>query len=98
MAVPFIPNAELYANHRKIFKSSQAYADMIWKRWTNEYLPQWNSRSEWFSKQEENISVGDLVWLVEDYMKRSHYRMGSNYRSLSRKSWLCEICSDQNSY
>ena len=75
VAVPFIPNAKLYANHKKMFKSSQAYADMIWKRWTNECLPQWNSRSKWYSKQEKNLSAGDLVWLVEDIMKRSHYQM-----------------------
>ena len=48
---------------------------MIWKQWTNEYLPQWNSRSKWYSKQEKNLSAGDLVWLVEDNMKRSHYQM-----------------------
>ena len=38
VCIPFIPNAEVYANQRKMFRSSQAYADMIWNRWVNEYL------------------------------------------------------------
>ena len=29
VCIPFIPNAELYANHRKMFRSRQAYAGMI---------------------------------------------------------------------
>ena len=33
ICIPFIPNAEAYANHRKMFRSCQAYADMIWERW-----------------------------------------------------------------
>ena len=39
-----------------------------------EYLPQNNLRSQW-NKAEANIQVGDLVWLVEDNVKRSHYKM-----------------------
>ena len=31
VCIPFISNAEVYANHRKIFRSTQAYADMIWE-------------------------------------------------------------------
>ena len=36
--------SERYHVLRKFFKVFQAYADMIWKRWTCEYLPQWNQR------------------------------------------------------
>ena len=46
VAVPFLPNAERYSDLRKMFKTSQCYADMIWKRWTTEYLPTWNSRQK----------------------------------------------------
>ena len=57
-----------------MFRSCQAYADMIWQRWVREYLPQNNVRSQW-NKSETNIEVGDLVWLIEDNVKRSQYRM-----------------------
>ena len=35
-----MPSSERYHDLRKSFKRAQAYADMIWKRWTREYLPQ----------------------------------------------------------
>ena len=37
--LPFIPNAEIYYNQREMFRSSQAYADMIWKQWVNDNFP-----------------------------------------------------------
>ena len=74
VCIPFIPNAEVYANHRKMFRSCQAYADMIWKRWVKEYLPQINVRAQW-NKQQANIENGDLVWLIDDNIKRGHYKM-----------------------
>ena len=40
--IPFILNAEIYSNQQKMFRSCQDYADMIWKRWVSEYLPQNN--------------------------------------------------------
>ena len=72
VCIPFIPNA-VYSNHRKMFRSCQAYADMIWQRWVIEYLPQNNVRSQ-CNKSQTDIEVGDLVWLVEDNVKRSQYR------------------------
>ena len=43
-SAPFMPSSEHYRDLRKAFKTAQAYADLIWKRWTREYLPQWNQR------------------------------------------------------
>ena len=74
VCIPFIPNAEVYSNHRKMFRSSQAYADIIWNRWVKEYLPENNVRAQW-NKLEPNVQVGDLVWLIEDDVRRSHYKM-----------------------
>ena len=70
----FIPNAEIYANHRKMFRSSQAYEDMIWKQWVKEYLPQNNVRAQW-NRSEPNLHVGHLVRLIEDNVSRTHYKM-----------------------
>ena len=38
-ATPFIPDAQRYTDLRRVFRVSQAYADMIWSRWNREYLP-----------------------------------------------------------
>ena len=40
----FMPSRS-YLDLRKSFKTAQAYGNMIWKRWTREYLQQWNQRS-----------------------------------------------------
>ena len=71
---PFMPSSESYHDTRKSFETAQAYADMIWRRWTEEYLPQWSQRSKW-SKDPEK---GDLVWLVDDSVKRCKYKLGQN--------------------
>ena len=39
VCIPFIPNAEVYSNHRKMFRSCQAYADMIWKKMGSRVSP-----------------------------------------------------------
>ena len=54
VCIHFILNAEVYSNHRKMFRSSQAYAHMIWKQWVKEYFPQNNVRAQW-NKSEPNI-------------------------------------------
>ena len=74
VCIAFIPNAEVYANHRKMFRSSQAYADMIWKRCVKEYLPQNSVRALW-NKSESNLQFGDPVWLIEYNVKQSHNKM-----------------------
>ena len=84
VCIPFIPNAEIYSNHRKMFRSCQVYADMIWKRWVSEYLSQNNVRTQW-NKSEANVQVGDLVWLVENNVKRSHYKMHESKKNTQKK-------------
>ena len=40
----------------------------------NEYLPQNNVRAQW-NKSKPNPQVGDLVWMIEDNVRRSHHKM-----------------------
>ena len=74
IAQPLIPDATRYVDCRKMYKVAQAYNDMIWKRWTNEYIPQCNIRCKW-NRSSRNLKVGELVWLVDDQLKRCYYRM-----------------------
>ena len=75
-SAPFMPSSKRYHDLRKSFKTAQAYADMIWKKWTREYLPQWNQRSMWSKEHVRNLKEGELVWLVDDSVKRSEYKFG----------------------
>ena len=75
-SAPFMPSSERYHDLRKSFKTAQAYADMIWKRWTREYLPQWNQRSKWSKEHVRNLKVGEFGWMVDDSVKRCEYKKG----------------------
>ena len=75
-SAPFLPSSERYHDLRKSFKAAQAYADMVWKRWTREYLPQWNQRSKWSKEHVRNLKEGELVWLVDDSVKRCEHKLG----------------------
>ena len=90
VCILFMPNAEVYSNHRKMFRLCQAYADMIWKRWVAEYPPQNNVRTQW-SKHKANVEAGDLVWLVDNNVKMSQYKMAR-----FSKRWCSEISAYQN--
>ena len=70
VCAPFLPNSDRYHDLRRAFKTSQCYSEMIWKRWMKEYLPQWNSRSKWKSEEVRNLQNGELVWLVDESLKR----------------------------
>ena len=75
-AIPFIPDAQRYTDLRNVFRVSQAYTDMIWSRWNREYLPQWNERSKWNKEDVRQLEVNDLVWIVNENVKRAHYKLG----------------------
>ena len=75
-SAPIMPSSERYHDLRKSFKMTQAYADMIWKRWTREYLPQCNQRSEWSKEHVRNLKEGELVWLADDSVKPCEYKLG----------------------
>ena len=75
-SAPFMPSSERYHDLRKSFKTAQTYADMIWKRRTREYLPQWNQRSKWSKEHVRNLKEGELVWLVDDSVKRCENKLG----------------------
>ena len=49
---------------------------MLWSRWTRDYLPQWNERSKWNKEEVRQLEVTDLVWIVDENVKRAHYKMG----------------------
>ena len=61
---------------RKSVKTAQAYAETIWKRWTRKYLPQWNQRSKLSKQHVQNLKKGELVWLVDDSVKRCEFKLG----------------------
>ena len=76
VCLPYLPLAEEFFDHRKLFRQTQAYANLIWDRFRKEYLPTLSNRQKWRSTSKEILKEGDLVWLIEDSNKRGHYNLG----------------------
>ena len=76
VCLPYLPCAEELVNHRKLFRQTQAYSDLIWDRLRKEYLPILNNRQKWNCESNRILNKGDLVWMVEDSDKRGYYKIG----------------------
>ena len=44
---------------------AQANAIAIGSRWLGEYVPGLNKRAKWRSSPEQELKIGNLVWIVE---------------------------------
>ena len=66
---------EEFVNHRKLFRQTQAYANLIWDKFSKEYLPTLNIRQKWRSAANANLTEGHRVWLIEESNKRGYYNL-----------------------
>ena len=39
VCLPYLPRSDEIVDHRKFFRQTQAYANLIWDRFRKEYLP-----------------------------------------------------------
>lgn len=60
---------------RSNWRRSQYLANEFWRRWITEYLPTITRRTKWF-KPVKNISVGDIVLIVDEKLPRNTWPMG----------------------
>ena len=65
--------ADLYGKRR--WKQVQYLADVFWRRWIREYLPALQERQKWLHPR-RNLSVGDIVLLVDEQTPRNLWPMG----------------------
>ena len=75
-SAPVMPSSERYLELRKPFKKDLANFDMMWNRWTREYLPQSNQISKWSKEHIENLKEGKWEWLVDNSVERCEYKFG----------------------
>ena len=76
LCLPYLSGAEQFVDHRKRFRQTQAYADLIWDRFRKEYLPTLSCRKKWQTATDRSLQQGDLVWIVEHSEKRGYYDLG----------------------
>ena len=75
-ASPFMPDDQQYKDLQRAFTVSQAYAFSIRSIRNKEYLPQWNERTKWNKEEDRQLEVKDLVWIVDENVKRARYKVG----------------------
>ena len=75
VCLSYLPCAEEFVDHRKLFRQTQAHANLIWDRFCKEYLPALNNRPKWRSTANETLKEGDLVWLIKDSNKHGYYNL-----------------------
>ena len=75
LAEPLMPDAVRYVDCRKMYKVAQAYNQMIWNRRSKKYLLKWNVRSKWATDDERVLKAGDLVWLIDESVRRHEIKM-----------------------
>ena len=68
----FLP-VDLYARRR--WRRVQYLADQFWIRWRRDYLQNMQIRSKW-SKQQRNLSAGDVVLMKDEEVHRNNWPIG----------------------
>ncbi|KAL7825761.1 hypothetical protein SRHO_G00334990 [Serrasalmus rhombeus] len=78
---------DLYIHRR--WKQVQYMADIFWKRWTREYLPQLQERQKW-TRISRNFTVGDIVLIVDHTAPRNSWVMDKVVEEIPDKNGLSE--------
>ena len=60
---------------KRRWKQVQYLANLFWRRWIKEYLPQLQERQKWLIPQ-RNVQIGDIVLVVDDTLPRNTWKMG----------------------
>ncbi|XP_003369284.1 conserved hypothetical protein, partial [Trichinella spiralis] len=73
MSTPTVEEDELPLNRK--WRKRQQIILHFWKRWRNEYVTTFVSRSKWMTKRQEP-KEGDIVLVKEDNTKRENWPIG----------------------
>ena len=75
---PFLPPGTFSPDdcyNRRRWRQVQYMADLFWKRWTKEYLPELQERQKWTRKTRSFVK-GDIVLIIDDTAPRNSWIMG----------------------
>ena len=65
--------SDLYSKRR--WRQAQYLANVFWRRWLKEYLPELQRRQKWL-KPQRNFAPGDVVLIVDQSSPRSTWPLG----------------------
>lgn len=61
--------------YKRRWRCVQHLAEVFWRRWVREYLPELQKRDKW-CKRRSNLKVGDLVLIMDENTPRGVWPMG----------------------
>nr|XP_054770423.1 uncharacterized protein LOC129278240 [Lytechinus pictus] len=74
--------SDVYSKRR--WRQVQYLADVFWRRWSREYLPQLQEREKWVSSH-RNLQVGDLVLVADGNTPRNLWLLGRALKTFPDK-------------
>ncbi len=77
--------ADLYSRRR--WRQVQYMADLFWKRWVKEYLPDLQERQKWQSLM-KNLKPGDIVLIADESAPRNSWVMGRVLQTFTENKGL----------
>ena len=72
----------------------QHIANDWWRLWLLHFTPNLQCRNKWF-KRRENLSVGDIVLIIDNSIARSQWEYGDSGKYISRKRWFGSKCQNK---
>lgn len=76
--------------YRRRWRQVQYMADLFWKRWSKEYLPQPHERQKWTNIR-CNFSPGDIVVIIDDSAPRNSWPRGKFAETIMDKKGLVRL-------
>ena len=73
---------DMYAQRR--WRQVQYLADLLWRRWTREYLPHLQQHQK-RAQPRRNVQVGDVVLIVDDTQPRNSWQPGTVLETMPNK-------------
>ncbi|KAL4136141.1 hypothetical protein QTP88_007705 [Uroleucon formosanum] len=76
MAVPERDESTIPANRLDRWRRVRQYTQIMWKRWSNEYLNQLQVRKKWSVERGPTLAIGTIVLMRDENIKPLNWKLG----------------------
>jgi len=76
MSIPERDETNTQANRLDRWRRVQQFSQILWKRWSREYLHQLQERSKWASEKGPKVDIGSVVLISEENLPPLRWKIG----------------------
>jgi len=76
MAIPERDETTIPANRLDRWRRVRQYTQILWKRWSNEYLNQLQVRKKWSVERGPTLAIGTIVLMRDENIKPLNWKLG----------------------